>query len=83
LYKLRAESLRVAEVQSTDAEKAVEGKRMLRDRSQAQVQLVSDLCDFTIPAAALGMLELDDGIVGLAGTLSSILGLSTQWTKTA
>jgi len=26
---------------------------------------------------------LDDGIVGLAGTLSSLMGLMNQWSKTA
>ena len=54
-----------------------------RDRSQAQVQLISDVADIMIPSTALGLVDLDDGIVGLAGTLSSVLGLSTQWAKTA
>jgi len=61
---------------------------MYRDRTQAQIQLLSDLCDLTIPMSALGYdtlgyLQLDDGIVGLAGTVSSLLGVSTQWAKTA
>lgn len=53
-----------------------------RARSATQVQLVSDLCDLTIPLSALGYANLDDGIVGLAGSLSSLLGVLSQWTKT-
>jgi peroxin-11B len=36
-----------------------------------------------IPASILGLVELDDGIVGLAGTVSSLLGVFTVWKKTA
>ena len=47
------------------------------------MQLLSDLCDLTIPVSALGYLELDDGIVGLAGTARSLIGILTTWKKTA
>jgi peroxin-11B len=47
------------------------------------VQLVSDLCDLTVPSSALGYVNFDDGIVGLAGTLSSVLGVYGAWQKTA
>jgi hypothetical protein len=47
------------------------------------LQLVSDLCDFTIPSSALGYIAFDEGLVGLAGTASSILGLRAAWNKTA
>lgn len=83
LYQLRAQGVRAKEVQGTDAEKAVEGKRMLRDRKQAQTQLLSDVCDLTVPGAALGYFDLDDGVVGLAGTFSSLLGVQNAWAKTA
>jgi hypothetical protein len=48
-----------------------------------KVQLISDLCDITIPASALKWVDLDDGFVGLAGTVSSLLGVWGQWRKTA
>jgi peroxin-11B len=48
-----------------------------------KVQLVSDICDITIPSSALGWVDLDDGIVGLAGTASSVLGVWGAWKKTA
>lgn len=44
---------------------------------------MSDLCDLTIPASALGWVGLDDGLVGLAGTLGSLIGIYGQWKKTA
>lgn len=47
------------------------------------MQLTSDLCDLTIPLSALTWVNFDDGIVGLAGTLSSLIGLYVQWKKTA
>ena len=54
-----------------------------RQRKIANMQLLSDLCDLTVPSTALGYANLDDGIVGLAGTLSSLLGVYGVWQKTA
>lgn len=54
-----------------------------RERKAAKLQLTSDLCDLTVPYAALGWVNFDDGFVGLAGTLSSVIGIYTQWKKTA
>jgi peroxin-11B len=64
-------------------EEAVQAKKVAREMAAVKVQLVSDLCDITIPATALGWVALDDGIVGLAGTVSSLLGVWGQWKKTA
>ncbi|TKX24758.1 peroxisomal biogenesis factor 11 [Elsinoe australis] len=83
LYKISAENKRVVESQGTDAEKKVEGKKVLRNRNAATQQFISDLCDLTVPVSALGWADLDDGIVGLAGTVSSLIGLNSQWQKTA
>ena len=68
---------------STDPEKVVEQKKLARELDAVRIQLLSDLCDVAIPAAALGWVNLDDGIVGLAGTTSSLLGVWSQWKKTA
>jgi peroxin-11B len=54
-----------------------------RERSAANIQLISDLCDLTIPSSALGYVNLDDGIVGIAGTVSSLIGVWSTWKKTA
>ncbi|GAM89897.1 hypothetical protein ANO11243_079370 [Dothideomycetidae sp. 11243] len=83
LYQMRVQNQRVMQLQGTDAEKKVEGRKIMRTRNQAQLQLLSDLCDLTVPSTALGYADFDDGFVGLAGTVSSLLGLRTQWQKTA
>jgi hypothetical protein len=53
------------------------------ERAASQLQLTSDLCDLTVPVSALSWIALDDGAVGLAGTLSSLIGVYLQWKKTA
>jgi hypothetical protein len=55
----------------------------IRERSAARIQLISDLCDLTIPVSAIGLANLDDGLVGIAGTISSLIGVWSQWRKTA
>jgi hypothetical protein len=57
--------------------------RVFSERSASQLQLLSDLCDFTVPASALAWIGFDDGFVGLAGTVSSLIGVYLQWKKTA
>jgi len=54
-----------------------------RQRKAVNIQLISDLCDLTVPSTALGYVNLDDGIIGLAGTTSSLLGVYGAWQKTA
>lgn len=56
---------------------------LIRERAAARIQLISDLCDLTAPASALGIAALDDGLVGIAGTVSSLIGIWSQWRKTA
>jgi peroxin-11B len=56
---------------------------MNRQRTAANIQLISDICDLTVPGSALGYVNLDDGIVGLAGTVSSLIGVYGVWQKTA
>lgn len=80
LYKLRQ---RAAQVDSKDGESVVERKKLEMENNAVRLQLLSDLCDLTIPIAALGWLDLDDGLVGLAGTASSLIGVYGVWKKTA
>lgn len=54
-----------------------------RERSASRLQLLTDLCDLTVPLSALAWVNFDDGVVGLAGTLSSLVGVYLQWKKTA
>lgn len=54
-----------------------------RERAASKMQLTCDLCDLTVPLSALSWASFDDGIVGLAGTVSSLIGVYNQWKKTA
>ncbi|KAH8164054.1 hypothetical protein CIB48_g4188 [Xylaria polymorpha] len=80
LYQLR---LREAKVDKKEGEGVVEAKKIAIERYASQLQLVSDLCDLTAPTSALGWTKFDDGFVGLAGTVSSLIGIYSQWKKTA
>lgn len=81
LYMIRQRSLKISE--SGDAEKTVESKKLAKERSATVTQFVSDVCDITVPTSGLGYINFDDGIVGLAGTVSSLLGMVSVWEKTA
>ncbi|KAH6647437.1 peroxisomal biogenesis factor 11 [Truncatella angustata] len=80
LYRLRE---RETKVDKKEGEGVVEAKRITIERAAARLQLLSDLCDFTVPASALTWIGFDDGFVGLAGTVSSLIGVYSQWKKTA
>ncbi|KAJ9131310.1 Peroxisomal biogenesis factor 11 [Coniochaeta hoffmannii] len=80
LYRLRE---REAKVDRKEGEGVVESKRIVLERAASRLQLTSDLCDLTVPLSALAWVNLDDGVVGLAGTVSSLIGLYLQWKKTA
>jgi hypothetical protein len=80
LYRLRE---RAAAISEKDGEGVVEKKKVQKEANAVRIQLISDLCDITIPSSALGYTSFDDGFVGLAGTVSSLLGLWGQWKKTA
>ncbi|KAF2200578.1 peroxisomal biogenesis factor 11 [Delitschia confertaspora ATCC 74209] len=83
IYSLYKSRERAAKINEKEGEGAVERKKVERETAALKLQLVSDLCDITIPASALGWANFDDGFVGLAGTVSSVLGVYTQWKKTA
>ncbi|KAH8666762.1 peroxisomal biogenesis factor 11 [Xylariales sp. PMI_506] len=78
LYRLRE---REAQVDKKEGEGVVEAKKISIERAASQLQLLSDLCDLTVPSAALGWVGFDDGFVGLAGTVSSLIGVYSVWKK--
>ncbi|KAM4063117.1 peroxisomal biogenesis factor 11 (PEX11) domain-containing protein [Hirsutella rhossiliensis] len=83
LYTLRQLKRREAAIDRKDGEGVVESKRIKMERSVSRLQLLCDLCDLAVPTSALGWAGFDDGFVGLAGTLSSVIGMYTQWKKSA
>jgi len=80
-YQLHAKSTSINP--SEGAEKSIEQKQLHKQKVEVVYQLVSDLLDLTIPIAGIKYVEIDDGIVGLAGFTSSLLGIYAQWLKTA
>ena len=87
LWRLRARQLQQQQ-QDAVAEKsagrdAADARKSQREAAAARLQLVSDLCDLTIPLSGTGLANLDDGIVGIAGTISSLIGTWSQWRKSA
>jgi len=80
LYQLKQRSQMV---DKKEGEGAVEGKKLEKEWNATTLQLFSDCCDLVVPATALGLTEFDEGIVGLAGTASSLLGVYSVWKKTA
>ncbi|KPM42560.1 hypothetical protein AK830_g4018 [Neonectria ditissima] len=83
LYTLHSLRQRESKVDKKDGEGVVESKRITIERSASKIQLLCDLCDLTVPFSALGWVAFDDGVVGLTGTLSSAIGIWSQWKKTA
>ncbi|OAX83588.1 hypothetical protein ACJ72_02053 [Emergomyces africanus] len=83
VYSLWMLKEREKAVNKKDGESVVEGKKIQKERTAVLTQLVSDCCDLTIPSTSLGYMNLDDGIIGLAGTVSSLIGVRSAWRKTA
>ncbi|KAL7274293.1 Peroxisomal membrane protein PMP27 [Rhizina undulata] len=83
VYTLYSLTEKEKAVKKTEAEGKVEGERIVRERKATQIQLLSDACDVCIPTSALGYIKLDDGLVGIAGSISSYIGLKAAWKKTA
>ncbi|KAH7127155.1 peroxisomal biogenesis factor 11 [Dendryphion nanum] len=84
LYRLRERGTKLTLGEKNEnGETVVEVKKLQREANAVKIQLISDICDITIPSSALGWVAFDDGFVGLAGTVSSVLGVWSQWKKTA
>ena len=55
---------------------------MTREIGDVKFQLTQDVFDALIPAGSLGYLPfMDEGLIGLAGVVSSLMGGYAQWHK--
>jgi len=81
VYTLNRLRLRRQVVDKKEGEGVVESKKIEREWNTAVLQITCDICDITVPATALGYLNLDDGIIGLLGTFSSLVGIYNVWEK--
>ncbi|KIJ27184.1 hypothetical protein M422DRAFT_271675 [Sphaerobolus stellatus SS14] len=48
-------------------------------RATTRHQLVIDLLDVWLPATGLGLVNLNDGVAGIFGLITSLLALQSQW----
>jgi len=85
LYKLHINLATAKEIAAGEktGPNNIQVRRLQSDRSAIFYQLIQDSMDITIPGSALSYLKLDDGLVGLAGLISSFMGARTQWKKVA
>lgn len=75
-----------ANKQNVDGQPEKEEKRSQIQSIQTQVlavrlQLLQDFCDILSPSSTLGYHSLNDGVIGGAGVISSLLGLRSQVNK--
>lgn len=89
LYKhqqVQARLRRIRRSSKAAGEQEKEEKKYQLQSASAQavavrLQLLQDFCDILSPSSTLGYHSLNDGVIGGAGTISSLLGLRTQVNK--
>ncbi|EPQ28953.1 uncharacterized protein PFL1_03243 [Pseudozyma flocculosa PF-1] len=62
-----------------EAERKVELAQISTEQAAVRYQMTQDALDWVIPATGADVLALDEGILGLAGCVSSLMGARTQW----
>lgn len=50
-----------------------------RKRNKQLMAILKNACDIVIPSARLGWLPVSDGTVGIAGTITSVIGIRDTW----
>ncbi|KAF9183622.1 Peroxisomal membrane protein PMP27 [Haplosporangium sp. Z 767] len=67
--------------ESEKADARADLKLLANEQHAVSKQLLQDGLDILIPSTGLGYLDLDDGVIGLVGTATSLMGAKTQWAK--
>ncbi|KAI9599049.1 peroxisomal biogenesis factor 11 [Syncephalis fuscata] len=90
-YKLRQTTCRQADLQraikaqgghaSANEDTRLALRQIRKEKAGIQRQLVQDGFDILIPSTTLEYTGLNDGLVGLAGTITSLMGIKSQWQK--
>ncbi|CAO3636913.1 unnamed protein product [Cunninghamella blakesleeana] len=84
LYKFKVLAAKEAHLLKANDEKVDEQlKKLKKDQFTARYQFVQDAWDIVIPTAGLGWIGFDEGIVGIAGMITSSMAVRNQWLKTA
>ncbi|KAF7339362.1 Peroxisomal biogenesis factor [Mycena sanguinolenta] len=64
---------------SLEAERAAKLRVIATTRAAVRHQFVIDLLDLWNPATSLGLSNLNDGVVGIFGVISSLMALEKHW----
>ncbi|WFD47310.1 Peroxisomal membrane protein PMP27 [Malassezia furfur] len=64
-----------------EAERRVELHQLAADTKAVRLQMLQDACDIVNPGTSTGWFSFNEGVIGAAGTLSSLLGARSQWIK--
>jgi peroxin-11B len=63
----------------TEAEKDVKQQSLMAAQAGLHYQFVIDLLDVWLPAAGLGLVNFNEGVLGICGFLTSVMALRSQW----
>ncbi|KAK9379347.1 peroxisomal biogenesis factor 11 [Kockiozyma suomiensis] len=83
IYKHVGLSQRESSLARASEKDIVAVKKVRAEKKKASTQFALDVLDSTIPISGLSLVPIDDGVVGLAGMLSSAIGSAEQWKATA
>lgn len=78
-YRYQRSRRAISEMLSEKEHDSASLKKAQKEAKDAFTRLVWDSLDVLIPATGLGYLNLDDGIVGIAGLITSYLGVRALW----
>ena len=81
-YALRTRAAHAGRPRATAEKEAARRAELAQIRTeQAAVrwQATQDALDWLIPATGAGVLDLDEGVLGLAGFATSLMGARSQW----
>ncbi|CAO3590723.1 unnamed protein product [Absidia cylindrospora] len=81
LYKFKVLAAKEARLTSNEKTDQADLKKLYKDQFTARYQFVQDACDIIIPTAGLGWIGFDEGIVGIAGMITSAMAARNQWYK--
>ncbi|KAK0554774.1 Peroxisomal membrane protein PMP27 [Tilletia horrida] len=62
-----------------EAERKVELQQIATEQAAVRYQMLQDGLDWLLPATGTELLNLDEGILGLAGFTTALMGARTQW----
>ncbi|KAI8143254.1 peroxisomal biogenesis factor 11 [Fennellomyces sp. T-0311] len=89
LYKFRLLNLKSMVIEKNkrqlngkkDPELNLQEKQLIKDVNANSYLLLQDCVDIIIPSGNLGWLPVDEGVIGIAGVITSLMAMNTQWQK--